>query len=263
MKNDSCADHMKSIVRVVDLKKAYGSYVAIADLNLSFAPGEFVVLLGPSGVGKSTFLRCLNLLVEPSEGEVWVNGENLTRLSRRELLKARRKIGMIFQEFHLVERLSVLTNVMCGRLSTLPLWRALAYRFPQEDNEAATKALVRVGLDNEDLWHRRADQLSGGQKQRVAIARTLMQSPSLLLADEPIASLDIVMRAQIMELISDIARRDKITVVMSLHQIDVARRYADRVIALSGGKICFDGPPSDLDDAAIERVFQKKQNGVI
>ena len=245
------------VVKIARLKKAYGDVAAIKNINLSFRQGEFVVLLGPSGVGKSTLLRCLNLLVRPTEGELWVNGNNLTTLSSRELLKARRKIGMIFQEFHLVDRLSVLTNVMCGRLSKLPLWRAVTYRFPREDQDAAARALSRVGLDSEQIWHRRADQLSGGQKQRVAIARALMQSPSVLLADEPIASLDVVMRSQIMELIADIARKDRITVVMSLHQIDVARRYADRILALSHGEVCFDGSPADLDDAAVARIFQK------
>lgn len=255
--NDLSVRTDEPIVKIAHLKKAYGDVAAIKNINLKFRRGEFIVLLGPSGVGKSTLLRCLNLLVRPTEGELWVNGSNLTTLSSRDLLKARRKIGMIFQEFHLVDRLSVLTNVMCGRLSELPLWRAITYNFPQEDRDAAARALSRVGLDSEHIWHRRADQLSGGQKQRVAIARALMQSPSVLLADEPIASLDVVMRSQIMELIADVARKDRITVIMSLHQIDVARRFADRILALNHGEICFDGPPAELDDAAVARIFQK------
>ncbi|MBR1146158.1 phosphonate ABC transporter ATP-binding protein [Bradyrhizobium sp. AUGA SZCCT0431] len=257
MKDRSVQKADDPIVRIAHLRKSYGEFAAIKNINLTFREGEFVVLLGPSGVGKSTLLRCLNLLVRPSEGQLWINGSDLANLSRSQLLKARRKIGMIFQEFHLVDRLSVLTNVMCGRLSDLPLWRALVYKFPEEDQIAAARALCRVGLESEELWHRRADQLSGGQKQRVAIARALMQSPSVLLADEPIASLDVIMRAQIMELISDIARKDKITVIMSLHQIDVARRYADRVIALNQGEVCFDGPPAQLDEEAVARIFQK------
>ena len=148
-------------------------------------------------------------------------------------------------------------NVMCGRLGTLSTWRALTYNFMDEDHKLAIRALVRAGLDDAELYLRRADTLSGGQKQRVAIARMLVQEPKVILADEPIASLDVIMRVQIMDLIRDIANRDGLTVIMSLHQLDIARTYSGRIIALADGQVTFDGPPSELDDAVIERVFKK------
>ncbi|MDH3636575.1 MAG: phosphonate ABC transporter ATP-binding protein [Gammaproteobacteria bacterium] len=246
------------MVEVENLTKAYGnSLPAIRDISLSFKKGEFIVLLGPSGVGKSTLLRCLNFLVRPTSGAVRINGQELGQLNKKGLLKARHHIGMIFQEFNLVNRMSVLMNVMCGRLGTLSTWRALTYNFTAKDHEMAVRALVRAGLEDKELYLRRADTLSGGQKQRVAIARMLVQEPKVILADEPIASLDVIMRVQIMDLIRDIADRDGLTVIMSLHQLDIARSYSDRIIALADGQVTFDGPPSELDDAVIERVFKK------
>jgi phosphonate transport system ATP-binding protein len=248
----------RTMVEVSHLTKAYGnSAPAIEDISLSFKKGEFIVLLGPSGVGKSTLLRCLNFLVRPTSGIVRINGQELGALSKKGLLQARHHIGMIFQEFNLVNRMSVLMNVMCGRLGTMGTWRALTYSFSPEDHEAAVRALVRAGLEDQELYLRRADTLSGGQKQRVAIARMLIQEPKVILADEPIASLDVIMRVQIMDLIRDIAVRDGLTVVMSLHQLDVAKTYADRIIALAQGQVTFDGPPNELSDAVIERVFKK------
>jgi phosphonate transport system ATP-binding protein len=248
----------QNMIEIRNLTKAYGSAPpAIKDINLEFRKGEFIVLLGPSGVGKSTLLRCLNFLVQPTSGHVVIDGQDLGALSHKELLKARHHIGMIFQEFNLVNRMSVLMNVMCGRIGTLGFWRALFYNFSKEDQTAAIRALVRAGLEDLELYLRRADTLSGGQKQRVAIARMLIQEPKVILADEPIASLDVIMRQQIMDLISDIAKRDGLTVVMSLHQLDVARKYADRIIALAGGAVTFDGPPAQLTDDVIERVFKK------
>lgn len=249
----------ENMVEVRNLTKAYGSNApAIRDISLTFKRGEFIVLLGPSGVGKSTLLRSLNFLVRPTSGSVVVDGQDLGALNGSGLLKARRHIGMIFQEFNLVNRMSVLTNVLCGRLGSLPFWRALTYSFPHSDHVLAVRALARAGLEDPEMYMRRADMLSGGQRQRVAIARALVQEPKLILADEPIASLDVIMRAQIMDLIADIAKRDGITVVMSLHQLDAARKYADRIIALTGGVVTFDGPPSELGPEVVERIFRKK-----
>ena len=246
------------MVEVRGLTKAYGRKApAIRNINLTFKKGEFIVLLGPSGVGKSTLLRCLNYLVEPTAGDVIIDGQSLGTLSRKGLLRARHHIGMIFQEFNLVNRMSVIMNVLCGKLGTIGFFRALTYSFSKEDYQGAVNALSRAGLEDPELYFRRADTLSGGQKQRVAIARMLIQEPKIILADEPIASLDVVMRTQIMDLIASIAKRDGLTVVMSLHQLDSARKYADRIIALSDGEITFDGPPSGLSESMVERIFKK------
>jgi phosphonate transport system ATP-binding protein len=258
------AHGVRPLVEIRNLAKAYGSAEpAINDISLSFRSGEFIVLLGPSGVGKSTLLRCMNFLVRPTIGQVIFDGQDLGALTSKQLLTVRQRIGMIFQEFHLVNRMSVLSNVMCGRLGSLNVFRALTFTFSKEDHIRAVRALMRVGLEDPELYLRRADTLSGGQKQRVAIARMLVQEPKLILADEPIASLDIIMREQIMDLIVEIARRDGIAVVMSLHQIDVARKYADRIVGLSQGKVIFDGAPKQLSDNVVETIFRKKKLEVV
>lgn len=244
------------VIVVKDLTKTYGQgKPAIQDVSLTIYKGEFVVLFGPSGVGKSTLLRCLNYLVRPSSGEVIVNGVSLGSLSRPDLLRARRSIGMIFQEFNLVNRMSVFTNVLCGRLGSTGFLRALTYSFSLEHEEGAVQALHRAGLDDESLYLRRADTLSGGQKQRVAIARMLVQEPQIILADEPIASLDVKMQHTIMELIASIAVRDEITVVMSLHNMEAAKQYASRIVGLSQGRVVFDGPPQSLSNGTLAEVF--------
>lgn len=258
---------MQPMVSIRGLTKTYGkngrAVNALKDISLSIENGEFVALLGPSGVGKSTLLRCLNHLVAPTNGEIVINGRNLASLSRRELLAARTRIGMIFQESNLIGRLPVITNVLCGRIAELGTLRALTYSFSRTDYERAVRALRRAGLDDEELYLRRADRLSGGQKQRAGIARMLVQQPDLVLADEPIASLDVKMQATIMDLISGIARDDGITVLMSLHQLQVARRYATRIIALSAGGVAFDGPPDALSDSIVQDIFNIDDEGMI
>lgn len=250
-------DAQHPIIVINGLRKVYGKdVVAINNVNLTINKGEFAVLFGPSGVGKSTLLRCLNYLVKPTSGDIIIDGQNLRVTTTRQLLGIRSHIGMIFQDFNLVNRMSVIGNVMCGRLYGLSTWRALTYSFSREEHELAIRCLRRAGLHDEELYFRRADTLSGGQKQRTAIARMLMQQPNILLADEPIASLDVKMQQTIMELVSDLAAKDDITVVMSLHHLDIAKRYASRIIGLSDGNIAFDGPPEELTDQVINRVFQ-------
>ena len=245
------------MIVVSDLTKTYdGNIEAIKNISLTIEKGEFTVIFGPSGVGKSTLLRCLNYLVKPTSGDVIIEGQSVGDLSTAKLLGLRSRVGMIFQDFNLVNRMSVLGNVMCGRLYGLSVLRALTYSFAKADHEAAVHALRRAGLDDVELYNRRADTLSGGQRQRVAIARMLVQNPKIILADEPVASLDMKMQHTIMRLISDIATKDKITVVMSLHHLDLAKQYASRIIGLSDGQVAFDGPPESLSDDIIDKVFK-------
>ena len=252
------------MIVVSDLTKSYdGTIDAIKDISLTIEKGEFTVIFGPSGVGKSTFLRCLNYLVKPTSGDVIIDGQRVGDLSKAELLGLRSRVGMIFQDFNLVNRMSVLSNVMCGRLHGLNVLRALTYSFAQEDHEAAVHALRRAGLDEVELYNRRADTLSGGQRQRVGIARMLVQKPKVILADEPVASLDMKMQHTIMRLISDIAAKDGITVVMSLHHLDLAKQYATRIIGLSDGRVAFDGPPDSLSDDIIDKVFEMEDKKVV
>ena len=215
-------------IRVFDLSKAYGPARVLDGMSLSVEPGEIVALLGPSGAGKTTLFRCLVRLVEPDAGEAWVAGHPMHRLRGARLARARRDIGFVFQQFNLVRRLSALDNTVAGRLATAPLWRVITRRFAPEDQADALSALERVGLSPHA--QQRADRLSGGQQQRVAIARTLVQHSRVLLADEPVASLDPEAAAAILALLRDLARERGLTVLCSLHQPDLARRYADRVV---------------------------------
>ena len=252
------------MIVVSDLTKTYdGNIEAIKNISLTIEKGEFTVIFGPSGVGKSTLLRCLNYLVKPTSGDVIIEGQSVGDLSTAKLLRLRSRVGMIFQDFNLVNRMSVLGNVMCGRLHGLNVLRALTYSFAQADHEAAVHALRRAGLDDAELYNRRADTLSGGQRQRVGIARMLVQNPKVILADEPVASLDVKMQQTIMRLVSDIAAKDDITVVMSLHHLDLAKQYASRIIGLSDGQVAFDGPPKSLSDDIIDKVFKLVDDKVV
>jgi phosphonate transport system ATP-binding protein len=242
------------LIRVRSLTKDYaGATRALDDITLDIAPGEFVALIGPSGAGKSTFLRCVNGLVEPTAGEVSVNGRAVVGATERELRRIRAGIGFVFQQFNLLRRLSVLENVLIGRLAHTPRWRSLSGWFPSRDVERARAALERVGLGG--LAGRRADTLSGGQQQRVAIARALVQEPHIILADEPMASLDPSLSRSVMETLRDINREDGTTIVTSLHVLELALAYGRRIIGLRAGRVVHDGPPESLAGGRAALIF--------
>ncbi|MCR4404712.1 MAG: phosphonate ABC transporter ATP-binding protein [Candidatus Acetothermia bacterium] len=244
------------------LTKIYerGKVLALDDVSFSVDKGEFLVLIGLSGSGKSTLLRCINRLIEPTSGRVFLDGTELTALPQRELRRWRRKIGMIFQQFNLVKRSTVLANVLAGRLGYVPTARTLLGRFPREDLERARRALERVGLLEKMFV--RADQLSGGQQQRVGIARALMQEPELLLADEPVSALDPATSHSILKYLEQMNRQDGVTVLCALHFLSLARRYGTRIIALKGGRIVFEGSPSEIDDAKFKEIYGEEAEQV-
>jgi phosphonate transport system ATP-binding protein len=235
------------------LTKSYGNVTAVAQVDLTVSAGEFVALLGPSGAGKSTIFRCVTRLVAPDAGEVDVLGRRMDNLSGRALRMQRRSIGLIFQQFNLIERLSALDNVLAGRLGATPTWRAVLRRFPQSDRQLALAALDRVGLL--EKAYQRADRLSGGQQQRVAIARVLAQESRIILADEPVASLDPSAADNVLGILRSVARERGIAVLCSLHQTAFAQRYADRIVALRAGKIISDTAAADLGADEIRRIY--------
>ena len=225
----------------------------LKDVSLTVAGRGLTAIIGPSGTGKSTLVRCINRLVEPTSGEILFRGQDLARLNGRDLRVARRRIGMVFQEYNLVERLSVIENVLCGRLGYVPVWRAWLRRFPAADIERAFHLLDAVGLG--DFANQRADQLSGGQRQRVGIARALMQEPDLVLADEPTSSLDPKTSVEIMELIASRAGERDIPVIVNMHNVELARRFADRIVGMHKGEIVFDGSPQALTQAHLLQIY--------
>ena len=242
------------MIRVRGLHKQYpGGTVALDGVDLDIAEGELVALIGPSGAGKSTLLRCLNGFVAPTRGEVRVGGATVTGATGERLRLIRAGIGFIFQQFNLQRRLSVLENVLIGGLARTPRLRSLLGLFPASDVVRARAALARVGLGGLD--ERRVDTLSGGQQQRVAIARVLVQEPRVILADEPMASLDPALSESVLALLQRISDEDGITVVTSLHVLDLARRYSRRVIGLRAGGVAYDGSPESLTEAAAQRIF--------
>ena len=220
------------MLQVKSLTKIYdGGVKALDNVSFEVPDGQFLAIIGLSGSGKSTLLRCINRLVEPTAGQILWNGEDITAASQDEMRRIRRRIGMVFQHFNLVHRSKVITNVLAGRLGYVnPAW-SLMNRFPKEDIEKAIQKMKRVGIA--DKAYQRADELSGGQQQRVAIARALMQDPEMILADEPVASLDPVLAHSIMTHLEDINKKDGITVLCSLHCLDLVHRYAGRVVALT------------------------------
>ena len=217
---------------------------ALRDVSVTIDGREFVAMIGPSGAGKSTFVRCINRLTEPTAGSVRLDGKELTSLNEDDLRDARRNIGMVFQEYNLVERLTVMENVLSGRLGYVSNWAALRRNFPPEDVERAYELLDLVGLDG--MEDKRVDELSGGQRQRVGIARAVVQEPKILLADEPTSSLDPETSRDVMELLTDIAEDRDVPVLINIHEVDLAEAYADRILGLHAGELVFDGPASDL-----------------
>jgi len=242
------------MLKVVNLTKVYdGGVKALDNVSFEVPDGQFLAVIGLSGSGKSTLLRCINRLIEPTDGQILWNGEDITKASPEEMRRIRRKIGMVFQHFNLVHRSKVLTNVLAGRLGYVnPVW-SLINRFPKDDIENAIQKLERVGIA--DKANHRADELSGGQQQRVGIARALMQDPEMILADEPVASLDPVLAHSIMKHLEDINQKDGVTVLCSLHFLDLVHKYADRVIALNEGKLVFEGMPKDIDDQKFKDIY--------
>ncbi|MBW7057602.1 phosphonate ABC transporter ATP-binding protein [Paracoccus bogoriensis] len=226
---------------------------ALSDVSFDLPSGQVVGLIGPSGAGKSTLIRCINRLVEPTSGRVMLNDLDITALGPRDLRRARRRIGMIFQEYALVERLTVMENVLSGRLGYVPFWRSFTRRFPGADIQRAYRLLDRVGLSAH--VDKRADALSGGQRQRVGIARALEQEPDLLLIDEPTASLDPRTSRQIMRLITEICRESALPAIINIHDVLLAQQFTDRIIGLQAGRVVFDGPPSALTNAVLTRIY--------
>ena len=247
------AESGRSLV-IRNLRKEYrAGRPILRDVSLTIEGRGMTAIIGPSGTGKSTLVRCINRLVDPTSGEILFLGQDLAKLRGRELRKARRHIGMVFQEYNLVERLTVIENVLCGRLGYVAVWRAWLRRFPPEDVERAFQLLDAVGLG--DFATQRADQLSGGQRQRVGIARALMQEPDLVLADEPTSSLDPKTSVEIMELIARQAAAQGIPVILNIHNVELAKRYADRVIGMSKGEVVFDGPPKALEHSHLLQIY--------
>jgi phosphonate transport system ATP-binding protein len=241
------------MLQVEHLTKVYDNgTVALEDVSFVVPDGQFLAVIGLSGSGKSTLLRCINRLIDPTEGRILWNGEDITAAGQEELRRIRRRIGMVFQHFNLVARSRVETNVLAGRLGYTNPALSVLNHFSADDHEAARLALARVGL--EEKTRALASELSGGQQQRVGIARALVQNPEIMLADEPVASLDPVLAHSIMQHLESI-NDEGVTVVCSLHFLDLVHRYSDRAIALFGGRLVFDGPPSEIDDAKFKDIY--------
>ena len=242
------------MLRIQSLTKTYKTGdKALTDVSFDLPKGQVAGLIGPSGAGKSTLIRCINRLVQPTSGKVLLNGLDITALGAGDLRRARRRIGMIFQEYALVERLTVMENVLSGRLGYVPFWRSFTRRFPPEDIQRAFRLLDRVGLSAH--VNKRADALSGGQRQRVGIARALEQEPELLLIDEPTASLDPKTSRQIMRLIVEICRESGLPAIINIHDVVLAQQFTDRIIGLQAGRVVFDGPPAGLTEEVLTRIY--------
>ena len=245
---------MQPGISIRQLEKSYtqGKPV-LKGISLELGAREVVAIIGPSGTGKSTLIRCINRLVQPTTGEIWFQGRDLVTLSRRSLREARRQIGMVFQEYNLVERLTVMENALSGRLGYMSVWAAWLRRYRQEDIDLAFTLLDQVGLSG--FEHQRADSLSGGQRQRVGIARAVMQHPKLLLADEPTSSLDPKTSVEVMQILMEMGERLQIPIVINMHDVALAQKFASRIIGMSGGMVVYDGPPTGLNTQILQSIY--------
>jgi len=244
-----------SQLRVEHLTKVYerGEVLALNDVTMSVEQGEFLILIGLSGSGKSTLLRCMNRLIEPTAGKIFFHDTDVTGANAAQLRLVRRRIGMVFQQFNLVKRSSVLTNVLAGRLGYTPSWKSILGRFSKQDIERAKESLERVGL--EEKMYVRADQLSGGQQQRVGIARAIMQEPEVMFADEPVSALDPATSNSILQYLEQMKEEDNVTVICALHFLSLARRYGTRIIALKDGESVFEGLPTEIDKERFRAIY--------
>ena len=242
------------MLRLEQLVKRYPTGdLALKGVDLDVPRGQVMALIGPSGAGKSTLIRCVNRLTEPTSGRIYLGDEELTHLGRAALRRARRRMGMIFQEYALVERLTVMENVLSGRLGYVGFWRSFFRKFPQADINEAFRLLERVGLDA--MVDKRADELSGGQRQRVGICRALIQNPQLLLVDEPTASLDPKTSRQIMRLICELCEERKLAAIINIHDVMLAQMFAQRIVGLRLGEVVYDGPPDGLTPETLTEIY--------
>jgi phosphonate transport system ATP-binding protein len=245
---------VSNLLKINNLHKEYpGGDIALNGINLELNKGEIAAVIGPSGAGKSTLIRCINRLVESTTGDIYLDDKEINSLNKNELKNTRRKMGMIFQEYALVERLTVMENVLSGRLGYVSFWRAWLRKFPQSDINHAYQLLSRLGL--KDHINKRADQLSGGQRQRVGIARALIQNPQLLLVDEPTASLDPKTARNIMSLITSLAEERNLSALINIHDVILAQEYVNRIIGMREGKIVFDDSPDKLNKNTLTIIY--------
>ena len=245
------------MIKFDNVNKVYSNGLhALKNVSLEIKQGEFVAIIGLSGAGKSTLLRTINRMHDISEGSLTVNGQEVNDLSGKDLRKFRRKVGMVFQSFNLVTRTTVINNVLTSRVPDMPLWKSIIGLYSKEDKVIALEALDKVGIL--DKAYVRADQLSGGQQQRVALARTLAQKPEIILADEPVAALDPITATQVMDDFKKINKELNMSVLINIHHVDLALKYADRVIGIKAGEIVYDGPATKVDSEVLKQIYGRE-----